>query len=168
MSSSTTTNKRMEIDMKKLLMNGYKVELIDNSIQNFNVELHGPKDSLYEGFVWRVMVKLDDNHPYKRPSIEFVDRIFHPNIGDKENDRSVFLNVLTYEWSPVFDMLNVFEIFIPQLLLYPNPHDPSNGNCEAAYLMCLNPIEYQQKVKEYCEKYAKRVNAPDEASRIGD
>ena len=43
------------------------------------------------------------------------------------------------------DLLNVFETFLPQLLLYPNPTDPLNG--EAAALLMRHPKEYDAKVK---------------------
>lgn len=43
------------------------------------------------------------------------------------------------------DLLNVFEVFLPQLLLYPNPSDPLNG--EAAALMMRDRTCYEQKVK---------------------
>jgi hypothetical protein len=39
----------------------------------------------------------------------------------------------------------VFEVFLPQLLLYPNPTDPLNG--EAAALMMRDREHYEQKVK---------------------
>lgn len=42
-------------------------------------------------------------------------------------------------------MLNVFETFLPQLLLYPNPTDPLNG--EAAALLMREPEAYNAKVK---------------------
>lgn len=41
--------------------------------------------------------------------------------------------------------MNVFEVFLPQLLLYPNPTDPLNG--EAAALLMREPEAYNQKVK---------------------
>lgn len=41
--------------------------------------------------------------------------------------------------------MNVFEVFLPQLLLYPNPSDPLNG--EAAALMIRDRPAYEQKVK---------------------
>lgn len=53
----------------------------------------------------------------------------------------------------MFDLVNVFEVFLPQLLLYPNASDPLNG--EAAALMMRDKTSYEQRVKEYCEKYAK-------------
>jgi hypothetical protein len=43
------------------------------------------------------------------------------------------------------DLVNVFEVFLPQLLLYPNPSDPLNG--DAAALMMRDRPAYEQKVK---------------------
>ena len=43
------------------------------------------------------------------------------------------------------DMINIFEVFLPQLLRYPNPNDPLNG--EAAALLMRHPKEYDGKVK---------------------
>ncbi|GBG70175.1 hypothetical protein CBR_g6306 [Chara braunii] len=55
------------------------------------------------------------------------------------------------------NLINVFEVFLPQLLLYPNPSDPLNG--EAAALLMREPEHYNNKVREYCEKYAKAEDA---------
>ncbi len=46
------------------------------------------------------------------------------------------------------DMINIFEVFLPQLLRYPNPNDPLNG--EAAALLMRHPKEYDAKVKGAC------------------
>lgn len=43
------------------------------------------------------------------------------------------------------DMINIFEVFLPQLLRYPNPTDPLNG--EAAALLMREPAKYEVKVK---------------------
>ena len=43
------------------------------------------------------------------------------------------------------DLVNVFEVFLPQLLLYPNPTDPLNG--EAAALLMRDPSGYASRVK---------------------
>lgn len=45
----------------------------------------------------------------------------------------------------MFDMINIFEVFLPQLLRYPNPADPLNG--EAAALLMRDSKMYEQKVK---------------------
>lgn len=58
---------------------------------------------------------------------------------------SVCLDVINQTWSPMFDMINIFEVFLPQLLRYPNPTDPLNG--EAAALLMREPRSYDAKVK---------------------
>ncbi len=83
------------------------------------------------------------------------------------------------------DLINVFEVFLPQLLRYPNPTDPLNG--EAAALMMREPGAYEQKVKgksimdrsethfrsEYVQRYATKeaydaAAAAEESSDDGE
>ncbi|XP_044465275.1 ubiquitin-conjugating enzyme E2 4-like [Mangifera indica] len=146
--------KRREMDVMKLMMSDYSVEPINNGINELKVIFHGPKESLYEGGVWKIRVELPDAYPYKSPSIGFINKIFHPNVDELSG--SVCLDVINQTWSPMFDLLNIFEVFLPQLLLYPNPSDPLNG--EAASLMMKDQKQYEQRVKEYCERYAKKDN----------
>lgn len=108
-------------------------------------------------------VELPDQYPYKSPSIGFVNRIFHPNIDELSG--SVCLDVINQTWSPMFDMINIFEVFLPQLLRYPNPTDPLNG--EAAALLMRDAKAYDVKVKEYVSKYANK-DAADEAGEDED
>ncbi|XP_022954942.1 ubiquitin-conjugating enzyme E2-23 kDa-like [Cucurbita pepo subsp. pepo] len=150
----SSPNKRRDMDVMKLMMSDYKVEMVDDGLGEFNVEFNGPKESLYEGGVWKIHVELPDAYPYKSPSIGFVNKIYHPNVDELSG--SVCLDVINQTWSPMFDLLNVFEVFLPQLLLYPNPSDPLNG--DAASLMLKDRNQYDKKVKEYCERYAKREN----------
>eukprot|EP00897_Mesotaenium_endlicherianum_P007419 jgi/Mesen1/6705/ME000344S05987 len=147
----SSPSKRREMDVMKLMMSDYKVEMINDGMNEFYVEFNGPKESPYDGGLWKIHVELPDAYPYKSPSIGFVNRIFHPNVDEMSG--SVCLDVINQTWSPMFDLINVFEVFLPQLLLYPNPTDPLNG--EAAALLMREPDHYKQKVKEYCEKYAK-------------
>lgn len=71
---------------------------------------------------------------------------------------SVCLDVINQSWSPMYDLTNIFEVFLPQLLTYPNPTDPLNG--EAAALQMREPERYRQKVMEYVQKYAKPEDFP--------
>ncbi|XP_065879390.1 ubiquitin-conjugating enzyme E2-23 kDa-like isoform X1 [Euphorbia lathyris] len=148
----SSPSKRRDMDVMKLMMSDYAVEPINDGINEFNVEFHGPKESLYEGGVWKIHVELPDAYPYKSPSIGFLNKIFHPNVDEMSG--SVCLDVINQSWSPMFDLLNIFEVFLPQLLLYPNPSDPLNG--DAASLMMKDKKQYEEKVKEYCERYAKK------------
>ena len=81
-------------------------------------------------------------------------------------------------------MINIFEVFLPQLLRYPNPNDPLNG--EAAALLMRHPAEYDGKVKgelnvfftresrfdckflEYVQRFATKEAADAAAGKTGD
>ncbi|KAJ3349863.1 Mismatch repair endonuclease pms2 [Entophlyctis luteolus] len=142
--------RRIEVDMMKLLMSDYEVTLVNDSMQEFYVLFHGPDDTPFKGGLWKVHVELPDQYPYKSPSIGFMNKIFHPNIDELSG--SVCLDVINQTWSPMFDMINIFEVFLPQLLRYPNPTDPLNG--EAAALLMRDPASYDLKVKEHTAKHA--------------
>merc|ERR1719272_2372967 len=138
----------------------YKVVLVDDNPSDIYVVFHGPKDSPYQGGSWRVHVELPDGYPYKSPSIGFCNRLFHPNVDEMSG--AVCLDVINQTWSPMFDLLNVFDVFLPQLLLYPNPADPLNG--EAAALMLREPDRYQAKIRDYVGKYGQVALTTEEES----
>ncbi|KAL1632198.1 ubiquitin-conjugating enzyme E2 H [Neofusicoccum ribis] len=123
------------------LMSDYEVTLVNDNTP-------------FAGGLWKIHVELPDQYPYKSPSIGFVNRIFHPNIDELSG--SVCLDVINQTWSPMYDMINIFEVFLPQLLRYPNPTDPLNG--EAAALLMREPKSYDAK---YVNKYASKEAADD-------
>lgn len=146
----SSPKRRIESDVMKLMMTDHEVTLMNGSMLEFYVKFHGPKDSPYEGGVWKVHCEIPDGYPFKSPSIGFVNKIYHPNID--EGSGSVCLDVINQTWSPMYELLNVFETFLPQLLMYPNPADPLNG--EAASMLMNSPDRYAEKVKVYVRQFA--------------
>ncbi|KAL7622202.1 ubiquitin-conjugating enzyme E2 H [Parahypoxylon ruwenzoriense] len=177
----SSPRRRIETDVMKL-MSDYEVTLVNDNTksplsvynlllefshvarQEFYVRFKGPAETPFEDGIWKVHVELPDQYPYKSPSIGFVNRIFHPNIDELSG--SVCLDVINQTWSPMFDMINIFEVFLPQLLRYPNPADPLNG--EAAALLMREPKTYDAKVKEYVQKYASKDAADDDGAESED
>lgn len=149
--AAMTQNKRRDMDVKKLIMSNYDVHLPNPScLSDFSVKFHGPKETSYEGGVWDVHVILPPEYPYKSPSIGFSNRLYHPNVDERSG--SVCLDVINQTWSPMFDLVNIFEVFLPQLLRYPNASDPLNS--DAASLLMDSEESYNCKVREYVQKYA--------------
>lgn len=155
----SSPRRRMETDVMKLLMSDYEVTLVNDNMQEFYVRFHGPEDTPFAGGVWKVHVELPDQYPYRSPSIGFMNKMFHPNVDELSG--SVCLDVINQTWSPMFEMLNIFESFLPQLLRYPNPTDPLNG--EAAALLMRAPEAYNDKVRDYVQRYATAEMAEDAA-----
>jgi len=52
----------------------------------------------------------------------------------------------------MYDLVNIFSVFLPQLLLYPNPSDPLNSH--AAALMFKEPDTYKARIREHVKKHA--------------
>ncbi|KAL2902629.1 Ubiquitin-conjugating enzyme E2 5 [Bienertia sinuspersici] len=78
----SSPSKRREMDLMKLMMSDYKVEMINDGMQEFYVEFQGPTESPYHGGAWKIRVELPDAYPYKSPSIGFVNKIYHPNVDE--------------------------------------------------------------------------------------
>ncbi|KAL8452448.1 hypothetical protein Emag_002353 [Eimeria magna] len=159
MTHSSTSRK--QCDFAKLLMAGYDLELNNKNTQDFNVVFHGPKETVYEGGVWKIHVILPEDYPFASPSIGFLNKIMHPNVDEASG--SVCLDVINQTWTPLYSLVNIFDTFLPQLLTYPNPQDPLNS--EAASLLNRDKEQYDQRVKEHVERYASRESYEIEKAR---
>jgi ubiquitin-conjugating enzyme E2 H len=145
--------RRRENDRLKLITGGYNVVCCSEkkpSTSEFWVEFHGPPETAYEGGVWFVHVELPESYPFSSPSIGFNNRIFHPNVDERSG--SVCLDVINQTWTPMYELRNVFDVFLPQLLRYPNPADPLNP--QAAALLLNDPIGYRTLVRDHVGRHA--------------
>lgn len=149
MSSPSAGKRRMDTDVIKLIASKHEVTIL-GGLNEFCVKFYGPGDTPYEGGVWKVRVQLPEHYPIKSPSIGFINRVYHPNIDELSG--TVCLDVINQAWTALYDLSNIFESFLPQLLTYPNPTDPLNAEAAAMYLH--KPEEYKRKVSEYVKKYA--------------
>ena len=116
----------------------------------FYVTIKGPVDSLYAGGTFTLCCILPEEFPMKSPSVAFKTKIWHPNIEHRSG--SICLDVLRDAWSPLISLRDIFETYIPQLLLYPEPTDPFN--IVAATHLQKNTEEYNDYVRAHTLRYA--------------
>ena len=128
---SNSKNKRVTYDINQI-KSRTEIDLkiiTENTIQ---FKIVGPDDTPYEGGKWYLSLLFPPDYPFKSPSIGFIDKIFHPNID--YNSGSICLDVLNQSWSPIYTIQHIIDIFIPQLLTYPNPDDPLNKQAADMFL----------------------------------
>ncbi|KAF3400014.1 Ubiquitin-conjugating enzyme E2, partial [Penicillium rolfsii] len=92
----------------------------EDNLRYFDVSIHGPAQSPYEGGIFRLELFLPDDYPMTPPKIRFLTKIYHPNI-----DRlgRICLDVLKNNWSPALQIRTIL-LSIQALLGAPNPDDP--------------------------------------------
>ncbi|EKG18090.1 Ubiquitin-conjugating enzyme E2 [Macrophomina phaseolina MS6] len=92
----------------------------EDNLRYFDVTVHGPSQSPYEGGVFKLELFLPDDYPMTPPKVRFLTKIYHPNI-----DRlgRICLDVLKSNWSPALQIRTIL-LSIQALLGAPNPDDP--------------------------------------------
>ncbi|XHF96552.1 hypothetical protein AWENTII_000179 [Aspergillus wentii] len=52
----------------------------EENLRYFDVSIHGPAQSPYEGGIFRLELFLPEDYPMTPPKIRFLTKIYHPNI----------------------------------------------------------------------------------------
>lgn len=89
------------------------------------VTIPGPVDTPYAGGHFVLQCNIPKTFPTKSPTMAFITKIWHPNV--EVTGGAVCLDILKQRWSPIFRIHELYELYIPQLMTYPNPSDPYNG-----------------------------------------
>jgi len=92
----------------------------EDNLRYFDVSIHGPSGSPYEGGIFKLELFLPEDYPMTPPKIRFLTKIYHPNI-DKLG--RICLDVLKGNWSPALQIRTIL-LSIQALLGAPNPDDP--------------------------------------------
>jgi ubiquitin-conjugating enzyme E2 H len=142
--------KRLSGDLSKLSQSGIPFSQSETELKTYYIFIEGPKDTLYENSNYWLRMIVPEDYPFKSPSIVFLTPIFHPNIAYEYG--SICLDVLNSTWTPIFNFEKIFNIFIPQLLTYPNENDPFNQYASKLYIE--NRKKYDEIVLYVKNKYA--------------
>lgn len=52
----------------------------DDNVRYFDVVMHGPAQSPFEGGLFKLEMFLPDDYPMAPPKVRFLTKIYHPNI----------------------------------------------------------------------------------------
>lgn len=91
----------------------------------FEVTICGPAaPSPYAAGMFRVRVSLPDDYPRAPPAVEFLTRVWHPNIHLESGRPCV--DLLREAWKPGASTLRDLLLTLRELLAAPNPADSVN------------------------------------------
>ena len=146
------TTKRLKFEIKGL--QNAKLPQIsagpknDDNITEWSGIILGPKESPYDGGVFKLNINFPPDYPFKPPKVEFVTKIYHPNINSRG---SICLDILKTQWSPALTISKVL-LSISSLLMDPNPDDPLEP--EIAQVYKNDRQKYNENVKKWVKQYA--------------
>ncbi|CAD8161496.1 unnamed protein product [Paramecium octaurelia] len=115
---------------------------------HWQATIMGPEGSPYQGGVFFLNIHFPTDYPFKPPKINFVTRIYHPNINQ---NGAICLDILKDQWSPALTISKVL-LSISSLLTDPNPDDPLVPDIANIFKQDKN--KYEQIAREYTKKHA--------------
>jgi len=118
------------------------------NIFQWTASIIGPGDSPYAGGVFFLAIIFPADYPFIPPKIQFITRIYHPNINPAGN---ICLDILRDQWSPALTVSKVL-LSISSLLTDPNPDDPLVP--EIAKVFKDNRSRYEATAREWTQRYA--------------
>ena len=118
--------KNEKIKMKEKCSIEKFLEQSSNNIKEFRGFIQGPNDSAYSGFCFEIVIRIQNEYPFKPPSVYFLTKIFHPNIHFETGE--VCLDIIKNSWKPVFNLVILLDC-LRDLLSHPNADSPLN--CDA-------------------------------------
>ena len=128
------------------------VELINDNLYHWKINIVGPKDTPYEDGNFILKVNFSDDYLFTKPIFFFVNKIYHLNISqvDGKISPSIFKN-----WNITSQMINVFsEIY--DLFYNQDPNKSYDSIMAKEYE--TDREEFNRKAKEWTKKYASKKN----------
>lgn len=107
----------------------------------------GKTGTLWEGGLYRVLIKFSDSYPAAAPECIFTPPIPHPNVW---TTGKICLSIISYGWKPAITVKQIL-LGIQELMSEPNLKSPANGGMYELYRG--NRKEYDNSVRAFAARF---------------
>ena len=121
---------------------------VNDNFYEWTGQIIGPANTPYSGGIFKLQINYPSNYPFKPPKINFITKVYHPNIDSSGN---ICLDILKDKWSPALTISKLL-LSISSLLTDPNPDDPLV--IDIAKLYKKNKKKYMENAKKWTQLYA--------------
>ena len=143
---------RLEKEIKSLKKNNdsenFSAGVRNDNIFEWDATIMGPTGTPYEGGIFKLRLMFTNDYPFKPPKINFITKIYHPNINSQG---VICLDILKNNWSPALTISKIL-LSICSLLSDPNPDDPLENDIANIYKTDIET--FKLLAREWTTKYA--------------
>merc|ERR1711907_423132 len=145
---------------------GFTAELCGDNLFTWHVYVEGPKDTPYEGGVFKLLMTFPEAYPMEPPKLQFLSRFWHPNVYP---DGKVCLSILhspgndpmsgelpEERWLPT-QTVNTIVLSLISMLGEPNFSSPANVDASVQWRNDLQA--FKRKVRDTI--VAAKADIPD-------
>ena len=149
---------RFQKEYKNLLeKKDFQVWTVGGDPTHWKGIIHGPPDSVYEGGVFQLDIKIPEKYPYTPPKIQFDTKVWHPNMSSQTG--AICLDILKDEWSPALSIRTAL-LSIQALLTDPQPDSPQDHVVASQYKD--NRALFNETARNWTKTYAVPDKSRDE------
>ncbi len=120
----------------------------DSDPYTWQATIIGPEGSPYHGGIFKLVIHIPVDYPFKAPKITFKTKIYHCNVNI---NGSICLDILKDNWSPALTISKAL-LSICSLMDDPNPNDPLMP--EIAALFVKDRAKHDANARDWTMKYA--------------
>jgi len=145
---------------------GFYCQADESNIFKWDVWIEGPKDTYYEGGVFKARLEFPTDFPLNPPKLYFISEFWHPNVY---KDGKVCISILhppgpddmsgedeSERWLPT---RSISTIILSLISIFSAPNFSSPANIDASVELRKNPEQYAARVKRLVEKSLKEKPA---------
>ncbi|KAI9821399.1 MAG: hypothetical protein M1832_003406 [Thelocarpon impressellum] len=141
-------------EVTKTPPDGIEAKLVDEAdLHRWQITMDGPAGSPYAGGVFKLLLELPTDYPFKPPTLSFQTKMYHPNVSNDDKGAMCLGMLKSEEWKPSSKIAGVLAT-ARSLLGEPNPDDAVETSIAEQYKK--DRPAFDKTVRDWVKRYAKQ------------